>query len=210
MPFTALILLGFLSIADTRLAQSPRSRVLGDMPRDRIDALMRDLNRALGVECAHCHVEDTWSDDSKATFATARNMLRMVRALNDGPLKDVGEVQCWTCHRGSVKPSRLPREALDAEIKQWPTELGDATDQVKLTMAVYDVTLGVTCEHCHVADWKKVEKRPMTLVPRMTAMFEEFPKYMPPTARTQCYMCHKGSTKPPVGPPVGAPLGGAR
>ena len=30
----------------------------------------------------------------------------------------------------------------------------------------------------------------------MSSLFEEFPKYMPHTARTQCYMCHKGSTKP--------------
>ena len=36
----------------------------------------------------------------------------------------------------------------------------------------------------------------MKLVKTMNAMFEEFPKYMPATARTQCYMCHKGSTKP--------------
>jgi hypothetical protein len=36
----------------------------------------------------------------------------------------------------------------------------------------------------------------MKLVRRMTAMFEEFPKFMPPTARTQCWMCHKGKTKP--------------
>lgn len=204
MPFATLILLGFLPATSALVAQTSGQSVLGDLPRARIDAVMRDLNRALGVECGHCHIEEKWSDDSKPAFATARNMLRMVRTLNEGPLKDIAEVQCWTCHRGNVKPSRLPREALDAEISRWPTELGDATDQLKLTMAVYDVTLGVTCDHCHVSDWKKVEKRPMTLVPRMNAMFEEFPKFMPPTARTQCYMCHKGSTKPPAGPEVGA------
>ena len=60
----------------------------------------------------------------------------------------------------------------------------------------FNRALGVTCDHCHTADWKGYAKPPMKLVKTMNAMFEEFPKYMPATARTQCYMCHKGSTKP--------------
>ena len=200
MPLATLIALVLLSTLTAFAPQTPGQSVLGDLPRDRIDAVMRDLNRALDIECVHCHVDNEWKDESKPAFATARNMLRMVRTLNEGPLKDVGEVQCWTCHRGNVKPARLPREALDAEMKQWPAELAGATDQIRLTMAVYDVTLGVTCDYCHVADWKKAEKKPMTLVARMNGMFELFPKFMPATARTQCYMCHQGSTKPALHP----------
>jgi hypothetical protein len=63
---------------------------------------------------------------------------------------------------------------------------------------VYDVTLGVSCDHCHAPpDWKGAEKKPMKMVARMTALFDEFPKYMPATARTQCFTCHKGHIKPP-------------
>jgi hypothetical protein len=153
-------------------------------------------NTALGVECTHCHVDGKWSDESKPQFAIARNMARMVRALNGDQLRDIGEVACWTCHGGQVKPARQPRPALDAELAKWPVELGSAPESQKLGMAVYNVALGVACDHCHVADWKQVEKKPMRTVEKMTAMFEEFPKYMPDTARTQCYMCHKGSTKP--------------
>jgi hypothetical protein len=40
----------------------------------------------------------------------------------------------------------------------------------------------------------------MKLIPKMLSMFDEFPKYMPKGARTQCYMCHKGSTKPELRP----------
>jgi hypothetical protein len=116
MPLTTLIALVVLSTLTAFAAQTPGQSVLGDLPRDRIDAVMRDLNRALDIECVHCHVDNEWKDESKPAFATARNMLRMVRTLNEGPLKDVGEVQCWTCHRGNVKPARLPSEALDAEI----------------------------------------------------------------------------------------------
>lgn len=153
-------------------------------------------NKALGVECTHCHVVDNWSDDSKPPFATARKMSRMVQVLNGERLKDIGEVSCWTCHGGQVRPARQPRPALDAELAMWPAELQSAPDGLKLGMAVYNVALGVTCDHCHVADWKRADKAPMRTVAKMTAMFDEFPKYMPETARTQCYMCHKGSTKP--------------
>lgn len=158
-------------------------------------------NRALGVACDHCHTVDRWPDASKAAFATAQNMARMVAALNSGPLKDVGEIACWTCHRGNVRPSRVPREQMDAELAKWPAALKDAPDSTRLTMTVYNVSLGVGCEHCHTGDdWKSAAKAPMKLVPAMNAMFKEFPKYMPPTARTQCYMCHKGATKPERNP----------
>ena len=153
------------------------------------------LNRALGVECSHCHVENKWADDTKPPFATARNMVRMVDAINR-MLEGVGSVSCATCHGGQVRPSRLPRPALDAELAKWPSELANAPEAQKLTMTVYNVSLGVGCGHCHVADWKSAEKKPMQTVALMNSMFAEFPKYMPPTARTQCYMCHKGSTKP--------------
>jgi hypothetical protein len=153
-------------------------------------------NRALGVECTHCHVDGTWRDESKAPFATARNMARMVAALNRDQLRDIGEVSCWTCHGGQVKPARQPRPRLDLELAKWPAELASAPDAVKLGMSVYNVALGVGCDHCHVADWKLAEKKPMRTVKTMSALFEEFPKYMPETARTQCYMCHKGSKKP--------------
>jgi hypothetical protein len=153
------------------------------------------LNRSLGVECTHCHVENTWTDDTKPQFATARNMVRMVDAINRA-LDGVGAVSCSTCHAGQRRPSRLPRPALDAELAKWPTGLADVPEAQKLSMTVYNVSLGVGCAHCHVADWKSAEKKAMQTVALMNSMFAEFPKYMPPTARTQCYMCHKGSTTP--------------
>jgi hypothetical protein len=153
-------------------------------------------SRALGVRCTHCHTAGKWADDRKTPFVTAWNMSRMVQALNEDHLRDIGEVSCWTCHGGQVKPARQPRPPLDAELARWPAELALSPDSLKIAMAVYNVALGVGCDHCHVADWKKSEKAPMRTVAKMSAMFEEFPKYMPERARTQCFMCHKGSTKP--------------
>jgi len=177
-----------------------RQRVMVDLSAEGIRALMDDFNRALGVDCTHCHVPDRWADETKPAFAVARNKLRMVEVLNQ-QLHDVGTVSCWTCHGGQVRPSRLPRGPLDAELAGWPADLASAPENQKTTMAVYNVSIGVTCAHCHSADWKRADKEPMKLVKLMTAMFDEFPKYMPPTARTQCFMCHKGSTEPQARPP---------
>ena len=191
---------GFLVIATLAIsAQSVSSQtMLGQLGEEKLRIVMEEYNRALGVGCAHCHVPDRWADESKPQFATAHNMNLMVVEVNGRLLKDVGKVSCWTCHRGEIRPSRLPRESLDAELTRWPLDLSSTPENTKLTMAVYAVTLGVGCDHCHnPADWKDASKRPMQLVPRMNAMFPEFKKFMPPTARTQCFMCHKGTTKPP-------------
>jgi hypothetical protein len=131
-------------------------------------------------------------------YTTALRMAKMVDVINSTRLDGIGEVSCYTCHRGETKPSRLPREALDAEVAKWPATLTGDVERQKLTMAVYNASLGVGCDHCHdPSDWKSANKKPMQTVRRMLAMFDDFPKYMPEGARTQCYMCHKGSTKPP-------------
>jgi formate-dependent nitrite reductase cytochrome c552 subunit len=124
-------------------------------------------------------------------------MTRMVDALNGEQLRGVGEIRCWTCHAGQVRPARQPRADFQAELARWPAELSAVPDSTKFAMAVYNVALGVTCDHCHdPSNWKAADKKPMKLVPRMSAMFEEFPKYMPEKAQTQCYMCHQGTIKP--------------
>jgi glutaredoxin len=173
--------------------------MLERLGEDKLRAVMEEYNRALDVDCSHCHITDRWADESKPQFQTARKMGRMVSEINERLLRDVGQVSCWTCHRGEVRPSRLPLELLDAELTRWPSELSNAKEITKRVMTVYAVSLGVGCDHCHETNnWKEASKRPMQLVSRMNAMFAEFPKYMPSTARTQCWMCHKGSNKPPA------------
>ena len=150
----------------------------------------------LDVECSHCHDDGEWTSSSKAPFATARKMAAMVVAVNTR-LGELGKVSCGTCHRGGVRPARSPAPAMDVELANWPDSLPDAPQGVRTTMSVYNIALGVTCEHCHdPADWKSSEKRPFKTTAIMNGLFKEFPKYMPATARTQCYMCHQGSRKP--------------
>jgi endogenous inhibitor of DNA gyrase (YacG/DUF329 family) len=151
---------------------------------------------ALDVECSHCHDEGQWTSSSKAPFATARKMAAMVVAVNTR-LGELGKVTCTTCHRGGVRPARSPAPALEDQLAKWPDSLREASEGLRITMSVYNVALGVTCEHCHdPADWKSSEKRPFKTTAVMNGLFKEFPKYMPASARTQCYMCHQGSRKP--------------
>ena len=172
-------------------------QVLKGIPARNVAPIMRAFNRALGVDCLACHVKDDWANESKPQFTTARKMFQMVKTLNENQLAGVGLVGCWTCHGGQTKPSRLPHPLLDEELAKWPAELVDSPNSVKTTMSVYNVTLRVTCNYCHSStNWKSDAKPAYKMVARMNSMFRVFPQYMPPTARTQCWMCHKGSTEP--------------
>jgi len=201
VPLRAIVLAAFwLGVAAQNPAPQDQGVLTGLSPEE-MRLQMESFTRALGVECTHCHVAERWTDESKPAFATARNMIRMVREINGRLLADVGKVTCWSCHGGQVAPSRFPSAELDKRLAEWPSGVPETR---KMAMTVYAVTLGVTCEHCHVTgDWAKAEKTPMKLVARMTAMFDEFPKYMPATARTQCWMCHKGARTPKTEPAPG-------
>ena len=141
-------------------------------------------------------MQDDWQSAAKPALATARNMREMVALLNGKLLRGVGEVSCWTCHGGQAKPARLPKEAMDAVLARWPAGVA-ASEQVKLTMAVFSASTGLRCTGCHDPDnWKRYATDTMRMVPRMTALFPRIEPLMPSTAVTQCYMCHNGTTKP--------------
>jgi len=175
--------------------------VLRGVPASQVEPLMEAFSRALGVECTHCHVPDRWEDDAKPQFAIARNMYRMVKDLNANQLAGLPGIVCWSCHGGATSPSRIPRERWQPLSEDWPADAANASDNRKLTMAVYSASLGVGCEHCHSPDdWTAAGKPAHQMVARMNAMFAVFPRYMPESARTQCWMCHKGTTSPERAP----------
>jgi hypothetical protein len=99
--------------APTNLQVLPKT-----MSQQEVVAVMRTFTQGLGVMCDHCHV-GTQADrakDDKPEKATARKMIKMMMAINDDFLKDVGtapepgksKVTCYTCHRGAVKPLTVP------------------------------------------------------------------------------------------------------
>lgn len=78
-----------------------------------LDEAMDFMTVSLGVSCAHCHVKDekqAWVFDKDAQPAkdTARKMILMTRAINQGHFKGETTVTCATCHNGRVKPEALP------------------------------------------------------------------------------------------------------
>ncbi len=153
------------------------------------------FNRALGVDCVHCHTPGNFADPSKPMFDFARRMERMVRALSNGPLRALGGVTCWSCHRGRPIPARIPRAAWESLAL---AHAGDVAgrDGLGLTMSVYAASLGVACTHCHVpGDWRNPSKAPHKGVPLMLSLFDLIPTFFDAAARmpqTQCYMCHQG------------------
>jgi tetratricopeptide (TPR) repeat protein len=97
-----------------------------DMSRGRLMSVMRDFTRDLGVRCSTCHVGEEgqplstydFASDDKAAKLKAREMMRMVRTINDTYLAELPgrrgpgvAVTCLTCHRGVSRP-----EAIDAVI----------------------------------------------------------------------------------------------
>ena len=167
-------------------------------PAQDVSARMRAWSAALGVTCSHCHVAEAWSDASKPAFAFAQRMSRMVEGLNRGPLRDLGDITCWTCHRGRVTPARLPREQWEGLQRAHAADFASAPDSA-LAMSVYAASLGVACTHCHEdGDWAAATRPAHAMVARMLPIFDEIPKYFESSRqpRTQCYMCHQGQTTP--------------
>jgi hypothetical protein len=185
MKFTLVVLAGVLAATIQAAAQVT------------VDERMKAWSKALGVECTHCHVEGLWTDASKPTFEFARRMHRMLDGLNAGPLKDVGTISCWTCHRGRSIPARLPREAWEKIRADHAAEFEGRPNRA-IAMSVYAASLGVQCTHCHETDRALTTKAPKAMVAKMLPIFDEITKHFDDTRRplTQCFMCHQGRTRP--------------
>jgi hypothetical protein len=91
-------------------------QVLKGLPDSQLFTVMNFIRTSLGVSCAYCHVNSggdkwEWEKDDKPTKVTARKMMQMQFAINQGN-KDIfgttGGVTCYTCHRGQTKPAIMP------------------------------------------------------------------------------------------------------
>src|SRR5882762_6774014 len=80
-------------------------------PNTEIRFVMQSFNEALGVQCTYCHVQGDFAADTSPKKEIARKMIAMVRIIDTSFPSSAGvfpdgyhEVDCSTCHRGSVKP----------------------------------------------------------------------------------------------------------
>jgi len=132
---TVLAVLTSAALAAPAHAQWPVTRLknVKVLPADiSVTALvdtMKAFTRALGVRCTYCHVGKEgeplstydFASDQLATKAKAREMLRMVAAINGEYLTKLAVrreppigVQCATCHRGVAQPRTLQQMMLIA------------------------------------------------------------------------------------------------
>jgi hypothetical protein len=97
-------------------------QVLKGLPESQLFPLMNFVAVSLGVKCDFCHVKQgkdpktgfdnwVWESDEKKEKRSARDMMKMVLALNkDAGLYGLtrGQVTCYTCHRGQEHPTNQP------------------------------------------------------------------------------------------------------
>jgi hypothetical protein len=87
-------------------------QVLNGLPQSQLIPVMNYMGSSLGVKCTFCHVKngDKWDfvSDEKPEKGTAREMIKMVQSINKGNFKGNPAVGCFTCHRGSEHPVRVP------------------------------------------------------------------------------------------------------
>ena len=88
-------------------------QVLKDVPGDQLIPSMEFISSSLGVRCSFCHVEDRFEKDDKKPKQTARNMIKMMLALNENSFDGEREVTCYSCHRGARDPLAAPVIAPD-------------------------------------------------------------------------------------------------
>ncbi len=103
-------------------ATRPNLRVLQQLPEAQLFLMMNLVSDSLGVRCDYCHVQDkpdltktpsnvggwTFSSDAKPQKQTARQMMQMVIDLNRTQFAGAARITCYTCHRGTTRPDRLP------------------------------------------------------------------------------------------------------
>ena len=88
-----------------------------DSSRAGVRSLMKQYERALGVSCNYCHVEDRdsgfidYASDENPRKHTARLMMSMLNEINDKHLAQLGgdrryaqPVTCGSCHQGRATP----------------------------------------------------------------------------------------------------------
>jgi photosynthetic reaction center cytochrome c subunit len=83
-------------------------QVLKDIPSDQLIPSMKYISQALGVRCDFCHDPKSFESDDKPQKDTARNMMKMMFAINKDNFNGRREVTCYTCHRGVSRAANMP------------------------------------------------------------------------------------------------------
>jgi outer membrane lipoprotein-sorting protein len=90
-------------------------QVLTNVSADQLDTTMRYVSASVGMRCSDCHVVEpgapaAFEKDDKRAKQTARQMMKMVYAINAGGFGV--QVECGTCHAGQNRPAGMPMAAM--------------------------------------------------------------------------------------------------
>lgn len=88
-------------------------KVLNGLPSSKLFPVMNFFSDSLGVRCAYCHVQlgpekIDFVSDTKPEKETAREMIKMVLAVNKDNFNNNPAITCYTCHRGQARVVGLP------------------------------------------------------------------------------------------------------
>ena len=117
------LIIGMQTFGQTKQEEPPKPTNLKVLPKnishDDLIATMKGFSKALGVRCTECHVttdkgtaehpDFDFASDAKPEKDVAREMYKMVNAINHKYISKMGDkkldqINCVTCHRGSMKP----------------------------------------------------------------------------------------------------------
>jgi len=92
-------------------------RILKGIPVKEFMATMGFFSASLAFNCTDCHGGASASDWANYAIDTplknrARQMMTMVKAINDANFGGRPFVTCYTCHRGSQRPKAVPSLAI--------------------------------------------------------------------------------------------------
>lgn len=98
-------------------------KVLKNIPASRLLPTMHFIEAALGMNCGNCHVRDQqkgweFDKDKKPEKRKARMMIRMMESINNKSFKGHMAVTCFTCHRGSPDPQKIPAVLTETSLKE--------------------------------------------------------------------------------------------
>ena len=119
-------------------------QVLKDIRQDELIPSMRYIASALGVRCDFCHVQGHFESDDKPEKTRAREMIKMMFALNADNFHGHRVISCYTCHRGSEHPVGTPM-------------IPDAA-AMAVQMAAPGASMGAEHDHDHAAPGASAEK----------------------------------------------------
>ena len=113
-PILAFAALAAAAMLDAQTATKTAEQVykniteLKGTPADQLLPAMQFIASSLGVECTFCHVQGKMEADDKPSKKTARQMMAMTAAINQGHFGGRQQITCYSCHHGLSHPANMP------------------------------------------------------------------------------------------------------